>query len=612
MCGIIGIWDFESKVDKNQLSKARDLLVHRGPDDKGIFVDDHVGLAHRRLSIIDLSKAGHQPMCNEDETIWITYNGEIYNFKEIRDNLEKKGHRFKSNTDTEVIIHAYEEYGEKCLELFNGMFAFGLWDSNKKRLFLARDRLGIKPLYYYWKDKQFIFSSEMKSILDFDFVKREINKDSLNDYFSYLCIPAPNTIFKKVYKLKPGHFLVLNKYGISERKYWDLEYKEKKISEKDAEKIIIKNLKEAVRKRLVADVPLGAFLSGGIDSSTIVALMSRLTKDVKTFSIGFEGSENDELELARKTAVRYNTEHHEYVIKPAEFNLFPKLVYYADEPFADSSLIPTHLVSEIARKKVTVCLSGDGGDENFAGYERYPKGQIESHYVKIPHIIRNFIYSASKSQRYKRIFEIGLITEDENRFIKGNQQFTDSEKKSLFNFKVGDANGSRLLKNNKIKSYINKMLYFDTKVILPSAYLKKVDTASMINSLEVRTPFLDHVFMEKIASLPSKYKLHFLNKKYILKKAMKKFIPSEIIKGKKRGFNAPVNDWLKGELKDNLKHIILSSTKRGFFNKKRVQHLWEQHQSGLFDHQERLWAFLSFELWNRIYIDRINYNKILD
>ena len=611
MCGILGLWDFENRIDRTKLKKMRDLMEHRGPDDKGLFIDTHIGLAHRRLSIIDLSRTGHQPMCNEDESIWIVFNGEIYNFQEIKAELEKKGHRFNSNTDTEVIIHAYEEYGEECLKLFNGMFAFAIWDSNKKRFFLARDRLGIKPLYYYWDRKRFVFASEMKSILEFDFVEREINRQALRDYFSHLCIPSPNTIFNNIYKLKPGYCLTLDKGGIKEKQYWDLEYEEKQISEKSAEKLIIEKLKESIEKRLISDVPLGAFLSGGIDSSTIVALMSKLRDNVKTFSIGFEGNETDELGLARKTAKRYNTEHYEYAINPAEFNLFPKLVYHADEPFADSSLIPTYMVSKAARRKVTVCLSGDGGDENYAGYDRYRNHKIEGYYTKIPRGVRRMIYKYSKNPRYKRMFRIGMINNNSVRFVKGNEQFLDSEKKALFNFEWEKQSLAGTFSNKKIKSNINKILFFDTKVILPADFLKKVDVASMANSLEVRTPFLDHNFMEFNAGLPANYKLHGLERKYILKKAVRNLISRDIIYGKKKGFTIPVNDWLKKELKDELKDIIFSSTKRSLLNKDYIAKLWNQHQRGIFNHRERLWALLSFELWNRIYIDKIDYNKVL-
>jgi len=576
MCGIAG-FNFRDRV---LLQKMVEKLSHRGPDEKGYFLDD-VSLGHSRLSIIDL-QSGKQPMYNEDASMCIVFNGEIFNYKELREKLPK--HNFATESDTEVILHGYEEWGIDVLNKLNGQFAFCIYDGES--MFLARDRLGIKPLYFYVEGKKFIFASEMKAILEHE-IPKKVDETVISDYFSYNYVPAPKTIFKNMYKLLPGHYLLFKDKKIKIRKYWDLKFQPSNISLHDAEKQIIEKLKESVKKRMIADVPLGAFLSGGIDSSAIVALMSQLTDNVKTFSIGF--GEGDELSLARKTARMHSTDHKEFIIKPGDFNLFKDLVYYADEPFADSSIIPTYMVSKIARKYVKVALSGDGGDENFAGYNRYVKNKYERLYSKIPVF----------NERFNRIREISKIKDDSLRFIKGNEVFIDSEKKQLLN----STNESFKMNYLTDGERLNRLLYLDIKTTLPNDYLKKVDTASMANSLEVRTPFLDHEFMEFNATLPPEYKLKGTNKKYILKRAVKGLIPNEVIEGKKQGFSIPIDDWLRNDLKDELHEILMSSAKRGYFNKFYLHKLWVQHQNNIFNHRERLWSIISFEMWHRRFMD---------
>ncbi|MBW2998205.1 asparagine synthase (glutamine-hydrolyzing) [Candidatus Woesearchaeota archaeon] len=595
MCGIVG---FNFK-DRELLKKMIKTLNHRGPDNHGFYEDSKISLGHARLSIIDLKK-GKQPLKNEKSTVWIVFNGEIFNFQELRRDLEKKDHIFETDTDTEVIIHGYEEYGYDIVKKLNGQFSFCIYDAVKRELFIARDRIGIKPLYYYKKDETLMFASELKAILQDLRVKRDIDKSVIRDYVSYGYVPSPKSIFKNVYKLDPGHYLIykLKENRLFLKKYWDLHYVPSKTSFNKAKKELLSKLSNSVQKRLIADVPLGAFLSGGIDSSTIVALMSKLKKDVKTFSVGFEG-QDDELELAKKTSDMYSTDHKEFVVSPAEFDLFPKLVYYADEPFSDSSLIPTYIVSKMAAKHVKVALSGDGGDENFAGYNRYVKNKYERLYSKVP------IYN----DRFKRIKEIAKEKNDSLRFIKGNEFFIDSEKDKLLNFKYEQSFKQKHIVNYKDKT--NNLLYMDVKTTLVEDYLKKVDVASMANSLEVRTPFLDHKFMEFSASLPGSYKTKGLDKKHILKKAVKGLIPDEVIEGKKRGFSIPLDNWLRKDLKDELYSLTMKCCSRGYFNKDYVEKLWEEHLSNKRDNRARLWNLVSFEIWCRIYLDGIKVSKVL-
>jgi len=558
MCGIIGIYNYNNTpVDHSLLKKMADELVHRGPDDEGYFINSldkrlespkwkysggpgNIGLGHRRLSIIDLS-TGHQPMSNEDGTIWVSFNGEIYNFANTKAVLTDRGHVFQTNSDTEVIVHAYEEWGRDCVKYFRGMFAFAIWDGNKRSLLLARDRLGKKPLYYYSDDKRIVFSSEIKSILKCEFVKREINEEALFDYLSLLYIPGPKSIFRGIYKLDPGHTLLAENGNITISKYWDLKFENNtKLAEDEWCYRIIDKLRESTEIRLISDVPLGAFLSGGVDSSAIVGLMSKIKKDpVLTTSIGFDDEEFNELSFAREIAQYNKSDHYEMIIHADAVDILNKLVWYFDEPFADSSAIPTYYVSKIAREKVTVSLSGDGGDENFAGYRRYFYDRLENGIRKIinPYVRKYIIGTIAeiypKADWLPQIFRAKtLLTNISLDHVEGFYNTMSWFRE--FNTKILNPDVRKKIEGYSPRTLFHKYYndvdtsdpltkaqYIDIKTYLVDDILVKVDRASMANSLEVRAPILDHEFMELVASIPSSLKLNGNKYKYIFKKAFK-------------------------------------------------------------------------------------------
>ena len=601
MCGICGVWDSEEHIDKELVSSMADALEHRGPDDSGLFMDKHIGLGHRRLSIIDLN-SGRQPIHNEDGSLWIIYNGEFYNFMDERDKLIEKGHQFYTNSDTEVILHLYEEYGSDCVLHINGMFAFAIYDSNMKRLFLARDRLGVKPLVYFFDGRRFVFASEIKSLLKDFYVDREVDLKSVNDFFRFGFVPAPNTVFKNIKKLPPAHTLLLQQNKLYIKEYWDVDCSFKLRHNLESE--LSRRLEDAVRLRLVSDVPVGAFLSGGVDSSAVVGMMSRLVPKVRTFTVGFEDDAYDELDYARKVAETFSTDHKEFVLKPARFDLFPRLVYYLDEPFADPSIIPTFMVSNIASRYVKVILTGDGGDELFAGYDRYQKGKIEAAYSRLPGFVRDPVtYAFRNNERFSRIFSLGNIQDDEHRFFETNSLFTSEERHCLLNSPM--QNPVSIFHKANADSLLDKQLYADLKFLLPNQFLKKVDTASMANGLEARTPFLDYSFVEFAASIPPNRKLRLFETKHILKKTVSSFVPKEVIYRKKQGFSVPVGQWFRGEIKDVVHDIILGqkARARNYFDMHYVDKLWKQHQSGSVDHEKKLFPLVAFELWNRTFID---------
>ncbi len=632
MCGFAGLVDLSGQMAGDELRalavNMADILSHRGPDDSGIWIskDNHVGLCHRRLSIIDLSPNGHQPMSNEDGSIWITYNGEVYNFKEIRAILETRGHVFKSSSDTEVVIHAYEEWGEGCLSRFSGMFAFAIWDEKRKKLFLARDRLGQKPLFYYWDKKRLVFASEMQAIMEDKSVLREVDYEAIHYYLSYQYIPAPKTAFKSIYKLPPAHYLILGNGNIDIKRYWRIGYSEK-LSVKDEEEIIeelIDILKETVKSRLISEVPLGAFLSGGVDSSIVVALMSDLMdKPAKTFSIGFEEELYNELPYARIIAEKFNTDHHEFILKYDTLDILPKLVKHYGEPYADSSALPTYYLSRMTRKYVTVALSGDAGDENFAGYDRYLAQKILRYFKAIPSSFRKSLLvfldffpesdgNVSRVKRLKRFIR-GSLWSDGQEYIKWMVCFTEEQKKEFYSSnmlsQMRNINSydylMTLFKKTSASSMVEKTMEVDINSYLPYDLLVKVDIASMANSLEVRSPFLDHKFIEFVARIPVDYKLKGMIKKYILKKAFKKIIPEEVLRRPKKGFGVPVCRWFRHDLKDYLSDTLLSrrSIERGYFKSDGIRRLLAEHISGRIDHSQRLWTLLMLELWHREFID---------
>lgn len=643
MCGICGIKYFDDrKVKFDLLLEMTNTLYHRGPDDEGYFInqkhdgqspkwkfingDGNVGLGHRRLSIIDLS-SGHQPLSNEDNSIWVTFNGEIYNFKELREDLEKKAHHFRTKSDTEVIVHAYEEWGRQCVEKFRGMFAFAIWNEKNQVLFLARDRLGIKPLYYYIDDQKFIFGSEIKAIIQDGSVKREINLEALSDYLSFLYVPGPKSIFKNIYKLLPGHTLMLKDKDIRLNQYWDIHFKAtNEANENEINTKIIELLKEAVSIRLVSEVPLGAFLSGGIDSSAVVAMMAQSLNGypLKTCSIGFNEKKFNEIEFSRIVAEKYKTEHYEYFVTPDAVDILDKLSWFFDEPFADSSAIPTYYVSKLAKENVTVALSGDGGDENFTGYQRrYYYDRLENQIRKlIPQFIRKYglgtlgkIYPKAdwlpQILRAKTLLT-NLSLSPEAGYFNTMTWFNENSKNKLFAPEINQ----QLLDYNPIdqfaKNYINantndplsRIQYVDIKTYLVDDILTKVDRASMANALEVRVPILDHLFMEYVATIPSSLKLHGKNSKYIFKKALINYLPEEILHRGKMGFSIPLKEWLKNDLSDVFESEVMNvnSMCNKFFNEQFIKDMHSKLLRGTKDFSTHLWALLFFEKWAKNFL----------
>ena len=635
MCGICGIVDFSgTPINQDLMRQMSNTLTHRGPDDEGYYFNKQkitnsgqrienrpsVALAHRRLSIIDLD-TGHQPMSNEDGTIWIVFNGEIYNFIELRNFLKKRGHRFKTRSDTETIIHAYEEWGENCVEKLRGMFAFAIWDEKQKKLLLARDRIGIKPLYYYINNQKLTFGSEIKAILQDHTVKKEINLKALSDYLSLLYVPTPKTMFKGIYKLPPGHILICSQMGLKIKEYWDISFAQVKCkSQEQWADELFQLLTNAVKMRLISEVPLGAFLSGGVDSSSVVAIMAQLMKEpVITNSIGFKEAAFNELDYAREVAKLFRTNHYEYTVIPDALNIIDKLAFFYDEPFADSSAIPTYYVSQVAKQNVTVALSGDGGDENFAGYRRYFYDKLENRIRKvIPEIFqKTFIASLAKiypkadwlPQIFRaKSFLTNLSLSPHKAFFYSVSQLLPGMKEKLLNkdviatlkgYDTASIFETYFNKAAQTDDPLSRVQYIDIKTYLVDDILTKVDRASMAHALEVRVPILDHKFMEFVATIPSFLKLNGHESKYIFKKAMSHLLPSYIFERKKMGFVIPIQRWFRKEIKE-LSEDILFNTKakqRGLFNYKFIEKLWHEHQQGIGNHTSILWALLMFEKW---------------
>lgn len=605
MCGILGI-SSQKEIEEEILIRCRDTLTHRGPDDSGVYFspDRRIGLAHRRLSIIDLSSSGRQPMSNEDETVWLTYNGEIYNFQEIRKELETKGHIFKSHTDSEVIIHSYEEWGEFCVCRFRGMFAFGIWDEKKKKLLLVRDRLGIKPLFYYWDNKQFIFASEIKAILSYPQIDKEIDSSALWDYFTYLYIPTPKTAYKRISKLPPASILTFRDSKIKIEEYWDVIFDpDNDIDEKRAIEMLREKLDEAVRLRLVADVPLGVFLSGGMDSSTVIASMAKFTEEpVKAFSIGFDVEEHSEVEYARIVATHFKTEYYEKkVVRNQVEEMIPKVIQLYDEPYADGSAIPTYFISKTAREEVKVALSGDGGDEIFAGYNWYDRWMSLRKFDFCPYYLRSlasniFLKLLPPDVRgYHLLYQLGKKPLEQYGLIMSI--LTPIEKQKLFSNDMAyefrsydDFWHFRKFWREELDP-ISRLQYLDLKTYLPDDILTKVDRASMAVSLEVRVPLLDHELVETVAGFPSHLRYNNGEKKYILKKAMDRILPSEILARGKKGFSSPLDQWLCSNARF-IKNEFLKGEgiSRGLLNREFIEH--ERSLSGA-----KLWTIMILDQW---------------
>jgi asparagine synthase (glutamine-hydrolysing) len=626
MCGIVGLFDTRGKreIDPHLLERMNQTQFHRGPDEGGTHTEPGVGLGHRRLSIIDLSN-GHQPLFNEDGSVVVVFNGEIYNFQELAAELAALGHVFRTHCDTEVIVHAWEEWGEHCVERFRGMFAFGLWDRNKEILFLARDRLGIKPVYYaFLDDGTFIFSSELKALLAHPGLIREIDPPAVEDYFAYGYIPEPKTIFRQALKLCPGHSLALRSgQGVAQpRQYWDVPFTpHSPISEEDAEEELISRLREAVRIRLVAEVPLGAFLSGGVDSSAVVTMMAGLMEEpVNTCSISFGPPAFNESQYARTVAERYGTRHHVEQVEQDDFDLIDKLASLYDEPFADSSAIPTYRVCELAKKRVTVALSGDGGDENLAGYRRYRWHLYEEQLRSVlPHAARKPLFGllgtiypkgdwAPKVLRAKSTFE-ALARDSVEAYFHSVSIMTDKMRRRLFSdsFKhsLGGYKAVEVLHAHDRKSPaqdpLSRVQYLDMKTYLAGDILTKVDRASMAHALEVRVPLLDHQLVEWISGLPASLKLRGREGKYMFKKALEPYLPKDILYRDKMGFSVPLASWFRGPLRQRVRKSLLGPTlaETGFFNRDFLEEMIDHHCSGRSDYSAALWALLMFESFLR-------------
>ncbi len=630
MCGICGKLYFNPmrKADQNNISAMASVLAHRGPDDHGIYVDGPVGIGHQRLSIIDLSPAGHQPMSNEDGSIWIVFNGEIYNFEELRMELQGKGHVFTSHTDTETIIHLYEEEDTDCLNRLRGMFAFAIWDSTKQRLFIARDRVGKKPLVYAVTDDAIIFASEIKALLQDPSVTAEVDCEALHHYLTYQYVPSPWTMFKGIRKLPPAHSLVVEREKITTRQYWQLSYAQKLTLPTlgDYVEQFMDVFTEAVKIRLRSDVPLGAFLSGGIDSSATVAVMSQLTnRAIKTFSIGFDVSEYNETTFAAMVAKKFNTDHTEFIVNPDAISILPKLVWHYNEPFADSSAIPTYYVSKLTREHVTVALNGDGGDESFAGYERYIADKLAGYYEKIPCIAREHIikrclsfipHQENRNSFFRRLkrFVNGISEKAERRYVRWICGFDNEMKNDLYSAafaeKTAAIDSVDLIVNWYAKAdasaFLDKTLFVDIMSYLPDDLLVKVDIASMANSLEARSPFLDHKLMEFAAALPPHLKLNGIQSKYLLKNAFSSVLPRSVLYRKKMGFGVPIDRWLRNELKELTYQILLEkrTVERGLFKEQAVRMLIDEHMLKRADNSYRIWALLFMEVWYRMFIDK--------
>jgi asparagine synthase (glutamine-hydrolysing) len=625
MCGICGLLyhDPTRLVPASLVKRMASTISNRGPDDEGIWTSQNIGLGFRRLSIIDLSPAGHQPMVNEDNSIWIVFNGEIYNFPELRQELIQKGHTFRSRTDTETILHLWEEEGERCVERLRGMFAFALWDSKQQSLFLARDREGKKPLFYAALPDRLIFGSEIKTILQDPNFVAEPDLEAIHLYLAYQSVPAPYSAFKGIKKLPPAHTLVIKNGHTSLRRYWKLSYKKQRIIRTPQDEValqeeIIERLREAIRIRLMSDVPLGAFLSGGVDSSLIVALMAGLiNQPVKTFSIGFTHDEYNELPFARKVAEQYQTEHHEFTVTPDAEAIFPELVWHYNEPFADSSAIPTFYVSKLAREFTTVVLTGDGGDENFAGYPRYRMNGNSISGKKLFSFLRrnaamdiyfnpNDLWGSLrrlKSLNQERLLYYLRITHFNETYQ--SHLYTSDFRSRLGNFYTVDWMLDHL-RATDCKTFGDSMLALDLDFYLPDTLMTKVDIATMAYSLEARAPMLDHKFLEFAAQIPFSLKLKDGEiGKYILKKAAEPFLPAEVIYRKKMGFGVPIDHWFRHELKDMTFDILLSkrSIDRGYFQKKYIEELLQRHQKGE-NWQYLIWNLLMLEFWHLMFIDK--------
>lgn len=622
MCGIAGFFrTVHSGDDKSTLARMAEVILHRGPDAGGEYLDDFVGLVHRRLSIIDLSPQGNQPMTSADGRLVIVFNGEIYNYVSLRDALQRSGVVFRTKTDTEVILALYQQCGTACLNQLNGMFAFAIWDTYEKNLFLARDRIGKKPLYYYQAGgDKLAFASELKSLLQLPGINPQIEPTAIPDFLCYHYIPDPKTIYRNIYKLPPAHFMVVQAGGepqVSE--YWDVNFSPRAAcSFADAEEELLSLLQDATSIRMLADVPLGAFLSGGVDSSAVVALMAKASEQpVKTCTIGFQDKRYDESVFAREIAELFKTNHTEFITKERFVDIVALLPRFFDEPFADSSAVPTYYVSHLARKAVTVALAGDGGDENFAGYAKYSvelKEDLARQFVPKP--VLSLIHSAMQRcsditlARKAKSLAGSALKEQGRAFFTTNSCIDESLLQPLLSETIKQSSNGydpachTLGYWNKManRGHVSAMLYTDLKTYLPGDILVKVDRMSMANSLEVRAPFLDYRIIEFAAALPEKWKINGNSTKIILKSAFSKLLPPATLKRKKHGFTVPLDQWFRDELKPLAESSLLAQSALGeLLSIKEVTRIWEEHQRQKFNHGSTLWSLLMLALWQKEY-----------
>jgi len=621
MCGVAGIIDTRAhtRVDEHTIHRMCQAIVHRGPDDEGIFVKGGTGLGMRRLSVIDLS-GGHQPVFNEDRTIWIVFNGEIYNFQELRLELQNRGHHFYTNSDTEVIVHLYEDLGSDCVKKLRGMFAFALYDERRRRLLIARDRLGKKPLHYALANQRLLFASEIKAILAVAPELAQVNQEALLQYFYFGYIPDPLTAFTPIKKLPPGHLLEFENGEIRVRQYWDLPRygTYSPANEEECLQELEQRLEEAVHIRLIADVPLGAMLSGGTDSSTVVALMARNSSaPVKTFAIGFQQADFNEAPFARMVAQKFGTDHHELILEPDVMQTVETLTRSLEEPFGDSSMLPTYYISCLARKHVTVALSGDGGDEAFAGYERYRIHLEDRSHGWIPpwagRWYRDQVHSWIPRSVPGRSLAYSISLPWQDRYTEGvSFQPFQRQMGVLSDDFVGNSEPLKIfrafLDEAPAADPLGRVLYLDSKTYLPGDILTKVDRMSMLTSLEVRVPMLDHIFLEWVTGLDSKWKMRGTSQKYILRKLAERVgVPREVLYRRKQGFALPLVHWIRNELKDLILTVMLEprTLERGYFNPQGVRRLLYEHFTERRDHSARIWRLLMFELWHRNFLESV-------
>lgn len=629
MCGIVGIVTGPAgPSERTTVQRMCAQLVHRGPDDEGFYFGDGAALGMRRLAIIDLP-GGHQPIANEDRSIWVVFNGEIYNYRELRQELERRGHRLSTSSDTECLVHLYEDFGDDCVSHLRGMFAFAIWDSRRRRLLLARDRLGIKPLYYCQHGGRLAFASEMKALLALNGFERRLNLEALSAFFTFMYVPGPATIYEGIHEIPPGHVGIWSNETFRLRRYWEL----KPVPEVDKPLDFFvaglrHHLAEAVDLHLISDVQVGTFLSGGIDSSALLALTTQVSEQkVQTITVGFASDEPgfDERPFARALAATWATDHHECLVKPQVAEILPAIIRALDEPFADSSMIPTFAICQAARQWVTVALSGLGGDELFGGYERYRGALLADYYRRVPRgLRRRFIDRLIQSMPETR--NGGLWTDRIKRFIQGTDlslperyqryilAFSDAEKAELFSGDLLHELDRRGLRHTGLAMQdthdgydpLDRMLLTDMQTYLPYDLLRMTDRLSMYHSLEVRVPFLDHKLIEFVATIPAAYKLRRWQKKYVLIRTLDGIVPKAVLGRCKQGFSVPLNRWLRGELRELVEGHLAASPLRtlGLFRPETVARILKEHERGVKNHESQIWALLSFVLWHDLYLGR--------